>query len=131
MKIISGHFLMGVLLMCSVFYRAQEKFEAVEIKSNADYIHSKTKVIFPKILHGFKRSRIVGYDQKHTNIGSTYKLKIDKKLTTVSLYIYPAEISNDNLRDQFLAFNTVVNRNATNEEALKPEFVKIKSETVF
>ncbi|MBW8361821.1 MAG: hypothetical protein K0M56_06480 [Kaistella sp.] len=130
MKTILVRFLMGILLASSVLHYGQGTFEPVEIQSSTDYIHQKTKVVFPKTLHGFKRSRVVVYDQNRSNVGSSYKMKIDKKLTTVSVYLYPAEVSNDNLRDQFLAFNIAVNRNATNEQALKPELVKINSGTV-
>ena len=107
---------------------AQNKNGPREIKSEKDYIHQKTKVVFPKTLLGFQRVRLVSYDQMGNDVGGSYQLKIGKKVTTMSIYIYPADISSENLRDQFLSFNVAVNKNALNEQVLKPEFVKIKSE---
>ncbi|MBV6880099.1 hypothetical protein NG800_007490 [Epilithonimonas ginsengisoli] len=111
------------------FCLSQQRDQPLEIKSNADFIH-KTGVIFPKEWNGLKRDRLVSYDKNNDNVGATYYFKANKKVTNISIYIYPAEVSNENLRDQFLSFKTVVNRNATNQPDISPEFVKLKSEKV-
>lgn len=111
------------------FCFSQQRNQPLEIKSNSDFTHI-TGAIFPKEWNGFKRDRLVSYDAKNYNIGATYYFKANKKVTNVSIYIYPAEVSNENLRDQFLSFKEVVNRNATNHPEILPEFVKLKSKEV-
>lgn len=111
------------------FCFSQQRNQPLEIKSNADFTH-KTGVIFPKEWNGFKRDRLVSYDVNDYNVGATYYFKANKKVTNISIYIYPADVSNENLRDQFLSFKTVANRNATNHPEISPEFVKLKSEKI-
>lgn len=118
-----------LFILISDFYFSQERNQPLEIKSNADFTH-KTGAIFPKEWNGFKRDRLVSYDVNNYNVGATYYFKANKKVTNISIYIYPADISNENLRDQFLSFKTVVHRNATNQPKISPEFVKLKSEQV-
>ncbi len=111
------------------FCFSQQRNQPLEIKSNTGFTH-KTGVIFPKEWNGFKRDRLVSYDKNNDNVGATYYFKANKKITNISIYIYPADVSNENLRDQFLSFKTIVNRNATNHPEISPEFVKLKSEKV-
>ncbi|MGV8914277.1 MAG: hypothetical protein ACOH1X_02385 [Kaistella sp.] len=130
MKNFSWNFLIVIFLLCSGFFPGQNRNGSTEIKSKTDYTHQKSKVVFPQTLLGFTRERLVAYSENFSDIGATYKLKIGKKLTTMSIYVYPADVSNENLREQFLSFNTVVNRNGLQEQVLKPEFIKIPSEKV-
>lgn len=96
-----------------------------------DYIHVFSKFSFPENWQGFNREELVSYDQKNYNIGSTYLLKEGKKIVAkINIYIYPSEATNENLREQFNAFKTVINRNATNVPILIPEFVKLKSDKI-
>lgn len=121
--------LLFLFILIHSFCVSQQRNQPLEIKSNTDFMH-KTGVVFPKEWNGFKRDRLVSYDEKNNNIGVTYYFKANKLVTNVSIYIYPADVSNDNLRDQFLAFKTVVNRNATNHPEIFREFIKLKSEKV-
>ncbi|TDX86240.1 hypothetical protein [Epilithonimonas xixisoli] len=118
-----------LLVLIYNFCFSQQRNQPLEIKSNTDFTH-KTGVKFPKEWNGFKRDRLVSYDTNNYNIGATYYFKANKKVTNISIYIYPAEVSNENLRDQFLSFKTIVNRNATNHPEISPEFVILKSEKV-
>lgn len=119
-------FLFAILFNLSY---SQQRNQPTEIKSKSDFTH-KTGIIFPKEWNGFKRDRLVSYDQGNNNIGVTYYFKANKNITNISIYIYPAEVSNENLRDQFLSFKTVVHRNSTNQPDISPEFVKLKSDKV-
>lgn len=121
--------LLFLFILIYNFCSSQQRNQPVEIKTSSDYTHT-TGVIFPKEWNGFKRDRLVSYDTKNYNVGVTYYFKANKKITNISIYIYPAEVSNENLRDQFLSFKEVVNRNATNHPEISPEFVKLKSEKV-
>lgn len=96
-----------------------------------EYVHVYSKFSFPENWRGFNREELVSFDQKNYNIGSTYLLKEGKKnVAKINIYIYPSEATNENLREQFNAFKIVVNRNATNNPSLTPEFVKLKNDKV-
>lgn len=128
MKRVFSLALLLIFWIFPVFTKAQKSFQPLEIKSSKDYIHPGTKVVFPTTLLGFKRKRIIAYDKSYKNIGASYELKVDKKPTAISIYIYPAEISNENLREQFFAFNAAVQQNSPNLEYLKPQLIKLSSE---
>lgn len=121
-------FLFLIVLICNFCY-SQQRNNPVVIKSKADFTH-KTGVVFPKEWNAYKRDKLISYDVNNYNLGATYYLKANKKVTNISVYIYPAEVSNDDLREQFLSFKTVAKNNAINDPEVLPEFVKLKSDKV-
>lgn len=116
-----------LLLLIPLFSLAQLRKNPVELKTDLDFTHI-SKFVFPSKWKDFKRTKVVSYDEKNYNIGVSYSLKEGKKNTTVSIYIYPSDASNENLREQFLSFREVINTNAQNHSKLNPEFVKLNSE---
>ena len=126
MKITKLFFLLTFFV--SSFFLSQVRKQPLEIKLKTDFTHSFTKTIFPETLLGYKRKYLVSYDEKNYNIGSSYELKVGKKLSVISVYIYPAEVSNENLREQYGAFTVAIDRKSQNKPVLKPEMVQLQSD---
>lgn len=119
-------FLLSIFV--SSFFLSQVRKQPLEIKSKTDFTHSSTKSVFPETLLGYKRKLLVSYDEKNYNIGSSYELKEGKKTSIISVYLYPAEVSNENLREQYASFTVAIDRNSQNKPVLKPEMIQLKSE---
>jgi hypothetical protein len=63
-----------------------------EIKTSEIYIHAPTGMQFPAEVAGFKRTKILQYDQQGANVGVDYSLDyFGFKIAEAKVYIYPDE----------------------------------------
>lgn len=63
-----------------------------EIKTSEMYIHAPTGMEFPAEVAGFKRTKILQYDQQGTNVSAGYNLDyFGFPIAEVIVYIYPDE----------------------------------------
>jgi len=63
-----------------------------EIKTSETYVHTPTGMQFPPEIAGFKRTKIIQYDQQGSNVSAEYALDyFGFKIAEVRVYIYPVE----------------------------------------
>lgn len=79
------------LIVTFSIVNGQTRTEPKKIKAKENYIHSSTKMCFPKSLFGeYERKSVYSFDKNNKNIGVTYEKNQNGEKTTFSLYLYPA-----------------------------------------
>jgi len=78
-----------IILIISLCVFIPNNYAQKKIRAKGDYTHPSTNFVFPSQLDNFRRVSIYSFDSKRENIGVVYENQYS--LTTVSLYIYPAD----------------------------------------
>ncbi len=78
------------LLLISVAMFGCKTIEPIQNGANGEYIHSETKVIFPRNLGAFQRDKYHVYDSKGKDISVPYNLYSQKDQIAVTIYSFPA-----------------------------------------
>lgn len=93
--------LIFIMIALLIYSSSQAQMMPKRIKSKSDYVHSKTRLVFPLKVKQFDRTEIYTWDSQRENIGVSYRA--DYLETDISVYLYPAGAGTDyRLREEYL-----------------------------
>jgi hypothetical protein len=101
---IQKYYLLYIFLLVTFSCSTTRQIGPKELNVDGDYIHKKTKTVFPNQIDSFHRTSISSFDKANDNVAATYKQIDDKFEISVTVNIYPAgEDFEGRLRDEYLS----------------------------
>lgn len=96
--------LLTLFLLGGLFVNGQYRTSPKKIKVKGDYLHNSTNSVFPEKFETYSRQSMYFFNKENSNIGVVYENQNNSKITTISIYVYPAgnEGSESRLRHEYL-----------------------------